>query len=64
MRHSDEARRRLPADPVAKTERHKGKFVAVSEGRIIDAGRHSAAMVRTARKHGHDEVEVYWVTPG
>lgn len=63
MRRTDAARRALPADLQAKTERHKGKFVAVSEGRIIDAGRHCAAMARTARKHGHANVEMYWVAP-
>ena len=46
---------------VNKTERHPGKWVAISDGRIIDAGGHYRAMERTARKHGHDDVRTYWV---
>lgn len=61
---SDLERRSLPEDLRAKTERHVGKWVAVSEGRIIDAGRHSAAMERTARRHGRNDVRLYWVGPG
>jgi hypothetical protein len=62
-RQSDVDRRQLPPDLVTKTERHPGKWVAISHGRIIDAGGHYRAMERTARKHGHDDVRTYWVAP-
>ena len=62
-RRSDRDRRQLPDELRIRTERHRGKWVAVSGGRIIDAGGHSSAMARTARKHGHDDVQVYWVAP-
>ena len=53
----------LPPDLVAKTERHRGKWVAIAGGRIVDAGGHSIAMERTARKHGLNDVRTYWVAP-
>lgn len=62
-RASDLARQRLDPELVAKTQRHAGKWVAISGGRIIDAGGHPGAMERTARKHGHQDVIVYWVRP-
>lgn len=61
--HSDEERRQLPAELVGKTERHAGKWVAISDGSIIDAGGNPQVMQRTARKHGHDDVCTYWVAP-
>jgi hypothetical protein len=61
-RRSDLSRRELPEELRVKTERHTGKWVAISEGRIIDAGGHSGAMERTARKHNHEDVRVYWVS--
>jgi hypothetical protein len=60
-RQRDVERRQLPPDLVTKTERHPGKWVAISDGRIIDAGRHYRAMERTAHKHGHNDVRSYWV---
>lgn len=60
-RRSNAERARLPAELRSKTERHAGKWVAISGGRIIDAGGHSGAMARTAHKHGHPDVQIYWV---
>lgn len=55
---SDEARRQLPPDLVAKTERHPGRWVAIADGRIvaIDGPR---ALTRAVRA-GADR---YWVAP-
>jgi hypothetical protein len=58
---SDSERRHLPPELRVKTERHPGKWVAISNGSIIDVGGHPPSMVRTAHKHGHKEVTVYWV---
>jgi hypothetical protein len=60
-RRSNDERTKLPAELKSKTERHTGKWVAISRGRIIDAGGHSGAMVRMAHKHGHLDVKIYWV---
>ena len=62
-RASDLARQRLDPELMAKTQRHPGRWVAISGGRIIDVGGHPGAMERTARKHGYQDVIVYWVRP-
>ncbi len=61
---SDIERRKLPPDLVAKTERHVGKWIAITDGRMIDAGTNPGAMERSARKRGHHDVCLYWVAPG
>lgn len=57
MRRSDSERRLLPADLVAKTERHRGKWVAISAGRIVGVGLSRKACRR------YDDLRIYWVAP-
>ena len=57
-RRSDELRRQLPPELRAKTERHRGRWVAVADGRIVGVGDPRA--FRHARRTWPDTV-IYWV---
>jgi hypothetical protein len=62
-RRSDAERRLLPPDLVAKTERHRGRWVAISEGRIVGAGNRFRALSRRQRRGLKSDVREYWVAP-
>ena len=54
---SDAERRQLPPELVAKTERHQGKRVAISGGRIVGVN-----LSNRAARH-YPDLKVYWVEP-
>ena len=70
VRHADqwasnESRLALPDELRRKTERHRGKWVAVAGGRIIGVGAFKGALRRIIKGTAHEgEATVYWVGPG
>ena len=61
---TDAARRALPEALRRKTERHRGKWVAVADGRIIGVDVFEGGLRRVIKGTAHDgEAAVYWVAP-
>lgn len=60
-RRTDRERRELSPELVAKTERHRGKWVAIAGNRLVDAGGHEGGIRRAAQRRGLIDVRVYWV---
>jgi hypothetical protein len=62
---SNDARLALPAELRAKTERHRGKWLAIADGRIIGVGAFEGALRRIVKGTAHEgEATTYWVGPG
>lgn len=61
MRRTNRERQLLPAELRMKTERHRGKWVSISQGRIIATGWGHRHLERAAGRHGYTDVRVYWV---
>lgn len=57
---SDAQRRRLPGELVSKTERHRGRWIAIQEGRIVAVRNGQARVFRRAVLAG---ATPYWVAP-
>ncbi len=60
-RAADDRRRDLPDDLRSKTERHRGKWVAIADGRIISAHRFPGRIRRDLKGTSHDQAIVVWV---
>ena len=61
---SDAARRALPDELRRTTERHRGKWVAVADGRIIGVAVFEGGLRRVIKGTAHGgEAAVYWVAP-
>ena len=56
---SDDSRRQLPPDVIARTQRHPGQWVVVRDGRVAATGRDSKASRRELSAGGRE----YWVAP-
>lgn len=63
QRRTDAERRALPADLVRKTERHRGKWVAIAGGTIIGAEAYAGALRRIIKGKGATDAKLYWVSP-
>lgn len=61
MRRTNRERQELPPDLRAKTERHQGKWVSISGGRIIATSWGHGVLERAARRHGRTDARIYWV---
>lgn len=64
QRRTDAARRALPEELVRKTERHRGKWVAIAGGTIIGAEAYAGALRRIIKGKGATDAELYWVSRG
>jgi hypothetical protein len=60
QRETNAARLQLPDDLRLKTERHRGKWVAIADGRIIAAG-WSGSVRKAVRGMRRPDAQVYWV---
>jgi HEAT repeat protein len=61
---SNDAHKALPEELRRKTERHRGKWVAIAKARIIGIGEFEGALRRIIRGHGHEgRAATYWVGP-
>lgn len=61
MARTDRERQELNSVLVKKTQRHTGKWVAIHDGRIVDAGRSSHAIRRAMNRRGYEDARIYWV---
>jgi HEAT repeat protein len=59
---SNELRQELPPDLRAKTERHRGKWIAIADGRIIAVDGPGAALRRELRAKNRPDAALYWVS--
>ncbi len=57
------ARRALPDELRRKTERHRGKWVAIADGTIISANVFLGQIRRDMKGTGHPDAHVVWVAP-
>lgn len=61
MRRTNRERQKLPPDLLAKTERHRGRWVGIRDGRIVGVGGQMRTIQRAELRRGQTDLHVYWV---